>query len=539
MSEQHPEHRPTRGEALNLIDRFVGWLDPQRGLQRLAMREAFQTFAGVRSRAHEASSPGRLRKFYRDRIGPNGIVQEGAQAIRAQARHMDRNNDIARGIIRTIVNNVVGPNGIGIEPQPRRADGTIHQEYAAQLRLVLRDWARRPEVQQRFPLAKCQRMLCKAWMRDGEAFTQDLVGPVAGLTHGSRVPYSFEMFEADFVPMDLNEGERIVQGIERNAWGAAAAYWVYKGNPLELRPMGGGRGDLKRVEAARIRHLACLDHIGQSRGISEFASIIARLEDIKDYEESERIAAKVAAMLTAYVKKTAGPEGYEASTVETDPQTGKAIGRNLSLSPGMIIDGLAVGEEIGLIDSKRPNPNVVTFRQGQLRAAAAGIGASYSSISKSYDGTFSAQRQELVEQWVNYAVLADEFTGQWLQPMYETLVLVAHLSGVAKIPADVQPGTHDDALFTAQAMPWIDPYKEAIAWVTLARAGFASEIEILRKRGVNPRDLLEQVAQWRAETGDKSLIFTSNAANATTVAPPSAGVTEGAAPIDGTAGSKE
>lgn len=510
-----------RGDVLNVVDRFVAWLDPGRGLERLAKRQAFQSFAQVRARAHEASSPGRLRKFYRDTLGPNAIVQQGAQAIRAQARHMDRNNDIARGIIRTMVNNVVGPNGIGIEPQPRRRDGTIHEEYAQQLRWVLRDWSRRPEVQGRFALAKCQRMMAKAWIRDGEAFSQDLVGNVPGLTHGSRLPFSIEMFEADFVPLDMNEGN-IVQGIERNAWGAAQAYWVYKGNPLEIRPMGGGRTDLKRVDAARIRHLALLDHIGQSRGISEFASIIARLEDIKDYEESERIAAKVAAMLTAYVKKSAGPEGYDDTNVKKDPDTGVPIGRNLQLSPGMIIDGLAIGEEIGLIDSKRPNPNVVTFRQGQLRAAAAGIGGSYSSISKSYDGTFSAQRQELVEQWVNYAVLADEFTGQWLQPLYETLVLVAHLSGVARIPADVLPGTHDDALFTAQAMPWIDPYKEAIAWVALARAGFASEIEILRKRGVNPRDLLEQVKQWREET--KGLVFTSNAANGATVAPPSGGV---------------
>ena len=79
---------------------------------------------------------------------------------------------------------------------------------------------------------------------------------------------------------------------------------------------------------------------------------------------------------------------------------------------------------------------MVTFRQGQLRAAAAGIGASYSSISKSYDGTFSAQRQELVEQWVNYAVLADEFTGQWVQPVWQTLVQVADMSGVLRIPRD-------------------------------------------------------------------------------------------------------
>jgi hypothetical protein len=33
-----------------------------------------------------------------------------------------------------MVNNMVGPNGIGVEFQPRRADGTIHEPYAAALR---------------------------------------------------------------------------------------------------------------------------------------------------------------------------------------------------------------------------------------------------------------------------------------------------------------------------------------------------------------------------------------------------------------------
>ena len=53
-----------------------------------------------------------------------------------------------------------------------------------------------------------------------------------------------------------------------------------------------------------------------------------------------------------------------------------------------------VGEEIGTIDTNRPNPNLQAYRDGQLRASAAGLGASYSSISRNYNGTYSAQRQE-------------------------------------------------------------------------------------------------------------------------------------------------
>ena len=166
-----------------------------------------------------------------------------------------------------------------------------------------------------------------------------------------------------------------------------------------------------------------------------------------------------------------------------------------------------------MIDSKRPNPNVVTFRQGQLRAYAAGIGATFSSISRSYDGTFSAQRQELVEGWVNYATLTDEFVGQDIAPGYRFFVMAAHLSGAAPMPRDLKPGSWDDALFIAQSMPWIDPLKEANAYVTLVQAGFASEVEVIRKRGQNPRDLLEQVRTFRQEVKGAGLVFNSDAAH--------------------------
>jgi capsid protein len=90
---------------------------------------------------------------------------------------------------------------------------------------------------------------------------------------------------------------------------------------------------------------------------------------------------------------------------------------------------------------------------------------------------------------------------------------------VVPIPADVEPGTHDDALFVGQSMPWIDPAKEATAWLALVQAGFASEVEVMRKRGVNPRDVLEQIAAHRTEADKKGLVFSSDFANAKGTAP--------------------
>ncbi len=494
----------------NRLDRIIAYISPLAALKRAQTRHALAYY--------EAARPSRQRKFRTDNAGPNTQAGQGAVALRIQARHLEQNHDIARGILRTLVNNIIGPSGVGIEPQPRRADGTIHQEYAKALLEAWRDWKRRPEVTHQHHWARCQRLLCKTWLRDGEAFAQLLSGPIPQLDHGTRVPLSLELFEPDIVPFTLTDiAKGIVQGIEANAWGRPRAYWVHKHHPHDnLTP--GNVTALKRIPAERVIHIASTDRIGQRRGVSEFASVITRLEDIKDYEESERVAAKIAAMLTAYVKRHA-PDGVDPDSLPRDEE-GHILPREISLEPGVIIDTLQVGEEIDLIDSKRPNPNLVTFRQGQLKALAAGVGASYSSISRDYDGNYSAQRQEMIEQWVHYATLTDEFVGAVVQPIWEAFVDAADLSGAVPRPPDVAPLTAEDALYIGQQMPWIEPLKEATAWLKLARAGFASETEIIRKRGANPADVLEQSASWRDLCEERGVVFDSNPAQRTTEGTP-------------------
>jgi len=53
----------------------------------------------------------------------------------------------------------------------------------------------------------------------------------------------------------------------------------------------------------------------------------------------------------------------------------------------MIFDDLRPGEEIGTIDTNRPNRNLETYRSGQFKAIAAGAGPTFSSIARTCDGT--------------------------------------------------------------------------------------------------------------------------------------------------------
>lgn len=475
---------------INALDRLIGYFSPRAAVRRAQARSVLDYYE-----AGKKSSYQRQRK--EPGSGDTAVLRAGS-SLREQARHLDQNHDIARGILDTLVQNIVGPNGIGVEFQPRTVNGDIHDELANELQEYWRIWSRRPEVTLCHDWASAQRIMARTWLRDGEALAQKLSGPVVGLQHGSEVPLSLELIEADLLPFGLiSDSPKITAGVERNAWNRPIAFHLLKDHPGNQR---GFDYNTKRVPADKILHLKMIDRIGQARGVSLFASVMSRLDDLKDYEESERIAAKVAASMAAFIKKGT-PDLYE----EQIDEDGNIVSRDMRMRPGMIFDNLRPGEEIGTIDTNRPNSNLESHRSGQLRALAAGTHVTYSSASKNYNGTYSAQRQELVEGWGGYSVLASEFISQLVQPIQEQFVAVMEMSGLIKIPQEIDRKTLNDALFIQTQMPWIDPLKEANSWVVLEGAGYASGPEIIRKRGGSPRDVIEQESRWKRMREEKGI----------------------------------
>lgn len=346
---------------MNILDSAIAVFSPEKALRRMQARRALTALA-----AYEAAKPSTLRKQSRDSGSGDRWVAQAGPNLRNQARFLDGNHDLAKGVLNALVNNTVGANGIGIEPQPRTYGGEIHDDLADQLLRLHKDWVKKPECTFTENLGGMERLLCRTWLRDGEVLTKNLLGKVPFLDHGTAVPFTLEMLEPDMLPLIYDDpAKNIVQGIQRNGWGQPKIYHLYRNHPGDYNVFTAKALDLMPVSADLINHLRIRDRISQLRGVSVFGTVMTRLDDIKDYEESERIAAKIAASMAAYIKKGT-PELYEA-----DPLSNA---RSLRFSPGMVFDDLMPGEEIGMIDTNRPNPNAYNWRNGQLRAVAAGAG---------------------------------------------------------------------------------------------------------------------------------------------------------------------
>lgn len=418
------------------------------------------------------------------------------------ASYLDNNHDLVIGVFDKLEERVVGKNGIIVEPHPVLRNGAIARDLAAEIRTRWSEWSVSPEVTGQFTRPMLERLMLRTWLRDGEVFAQMVSGRINSLTPSAGVHFWLEALEPDFIPMTSDESNRLNQGVFVDDWGRPEKYLVYKSRPVSGRQM-----ETKEVDAERMLHLKFVRRLHQMRGTSLLSGVLIRLSALKEYEDSELTAARIAAALGMYIRKGDG------QSYESDGNGSKENERELTIQPGIIYDDLKPGEEIGMVKSDRPNPNLETFRNGQLRAVAAGSRLSFSSTARNYNGTYSAQRQELVESTDGYLILQDWFIGAVTRPMYRAWLKQAVASGVIRLPRGLDRSSLYTAVYSGPVMPWIDPVKEAEAWKIQIRGGAATESDWVRAGGRNPDDVKRRRKAEIDENRKLDLVFDTDPAS--------------------------
>lgn len=480
---------------MSLIDDAIGLVSPGWKAARLKSRALI--------RAYEAAMPTRTHRAKRENRNANQLNDFGGRSLREQARYLDNNHDLVIGLLDKLEERIVGARGIIVDPQPLLLTGLVADDFAKQIRQAWAEWSVSPDVTGQFTRPVLERLMARTWLRDGEVFGQMVRGTVAGLTPSAGVPFWIEALEPDYVPLEMTDtGKGICQGVYLNDWGRPTKYVVYK----NLAVSGIALGQTKEISADNMLHLKFMRRLHQVRGNSLLSGILIRLSALKEYEDSELTAARIAAALGMFVKK-GDAQTYDEASGENDKQ------RDLDIVPGMLFDGLLPGEDIGMIKSDRPNPNLQSFRNGQLRAVAAGSRSSYSSISRDYNGTYSAQRQELVESFEGYNILQDGFVAAVSRPIYRNWLQMAITAGIITVPPDIDKVSLFNAVYSGPVMPWIDPLKEANSWRVLLRGGAATEGDWVRARGANPGDVKRRRKAEVDENKDLGLVFDTDPAN--------------------------
>ncbi len=475
-------------------DRLIASTFPDYAVRRMRARKLQALF--------DAEKPSRTFNPKAETRGPNASTSSAPKQIREVMREMEQNSDVINGALDILCTNVVG-GGLVPEPMVLTRGGEPHEETNAFISAERKRWAQEPEVTGLEDDASAQLLMARTLFRDGAVLMQHISGNRRGLTHGTDIPYSYEMIEPDLLvddPSAFRNRTDVFGGIQVNQWRRPVTYHLWKVHPGDLGHFARRLTDQdrKQVPARNISYIRWATRINQLHGISKFHAVIRRLADIAEIDETERVAARVAASLAAFIIK-GDPGDY--GDVATNPENGdpdEAGERHIQLRPGMVFDDLQPGESVETIDSKRPNNALIDFRAAQLRAGAGGIGISYSSWSKDYNGSYSAQRQELVEQHRLYTPLWAKFVSRLELPKHNRFIEALMLAGWVP-PRDVDLTTLRNVVFTQPALPWIQPLQEAKAYESLLASGVESQSNVIRSRGQDPRDIRRQRTQENAQ----------------------------------------
>ncbi len=453
-------------------------LFPQWALKRAIASRRLAAVKGL----YEAAKPSRTHPYRGTSISPDSTMQRASGRLRDIARSLDENHDLVSGLLDDLVNWVIG-TGLTVEPMVLTVDGQPAAEVNSDLRLYYEQWGASPDTTGDYPMGELERLVARSLFRDGECLIHHILG--GRYPFRTPVPYALELLEADYLPFEWSrpssQGQsKIVQGVEKDTWGRTLAFHVWKVHPGETGyafPVSITGEGTKRVSAEDMTHLKFTRRLRQTRGVPIIHSVIRRIEDIKEIEDSERIAARWDADVAAFVRNMP-PMGDEKSD-------GESVHREIESDSGMLLH-LFEGEDVEVHSPKRPNAQLESFRNGQIRMVAAGTGTRYSSVARDYNGTYSAQRQELVEGRMSYDKLRNYLIGRFYRPMWRRFVDAAVLGHRMSLRG-IDPRSLYFADFRGPPMPWIDPEKEIKAHREKVDAGFAARQQVIRDLGDDPQ----------------------------------------------------
>ncbi len=459
---------------MNAIDKLIGVFAPATALRRIGARAALarvSTRAGLTERAYEGAKTGRRTGgWITGSSSADAEVGSSAVKLRDRSRALVRDNPYASRARDTFVANVVG-TGITVK--------------AANAREAWERWVNECDADGLLDFYGLQALVMRSLFESGECLIRYRERrPEDGLI----VPLQLQVIEPDYLDSSktgpLKGGGWMVTGVEYDAIGRRAAYWLFNQHPGDVVNRGIAL-ESKRVPADQVLHIFERQRPGQTRGVPRMASILLKMRDLDDYEEAELVRKGIESCFSAIVTTE------DTGTGLTEGTTDVAGNRIESLGAGLI-QYLKPGQDIRF-GAPTASGDYGAYTKTQLRAIAAGIGITYEQMTGDLtEVNYSSIRAGLVEFYKTVDML------QWhvlvpmmLQPIWKRWAETAFaVKAVAKRPPE-RP------TWTPPRRQWVDPSKEVKAAREEISANLTSVSETIRARGEDPDRVFEEIAAER------------------------------------------
>lgn len=465
------------------------------------------------SRMYAAAKASRLTSdWHGDDTSADAELVSSLRKLRGRSRQLCRDSSYAKRAKRLVVNNVVGPTGIGMQAQIKTNDGKLIKRVNDEIEEVWTQWclAESCHIGGRLHFVSFERALMAEIFEAGEVFVR-LHYVTAGR---SRIPLTLELIEAERLADDFAQpgptvaGNHIRMGVEVDRYYRPQAYWIRDRHPGEVRWPIGSSAKYERVPASDVIHLALIERWPQTRGEPWLHAAARRLNDMDGYAEAEIVKARKQANESGWIETSEDVGSYGELQEDGSAEEESEPGVYKRLNPG---------EEVKQPSPTAPNSAFADFMRAMLREVSAGAGPSYEAISRDYSqSNYSSSRMGILDdrdeyrfiQWFMIRDFRQRLHPIWLQQaMLSRTLMTISLEQYA-----ANPLKFEGVRYKPRGWTWVDPTTEVGAYKEAVECGFTTVTDVVAQtaNGQDIEDVLTVRDQELEMMREKGLVFTTS-----------------------------
>lgn len=422
---------------MNWLDKVISFVSPRTAYYRECYKRALESY--------DAGSYSRLNANWETaNLSAEDTDKTSRTIVKARARDLERNSDIANSLLSAYERNVIGA-GYTLQAT------TENEELNDKIEKIWKIWCKKRNCDvtctQNF-----NQMLRMAEIRkkvDGGILFKKCY------TDNGIVPFQLQALEVDeldiYQTIPKNKDCKVIGGIEYNRYNRAVGYWIkqYSIDGLTLH-------ETKYIDAEDMIYLFSKRRPSQIREMSDMSQTITRIRDTNEYITAVSVKERIGACLAIFIKKA----------IPTSGITTRMKNKNISydgkkITPGMIGE-LNVGDEIQTVNPSGQATDSSEYLRLQQGLIGAGQGLSYEATARDMSKTnYSSARNAILEDELTYMKDKELIIEGFMDEVYETFLISAVLAGVIEI-RDFWKNKEKYLAHTwvAAQKRWIDPYKE-------------------------------------------------------------------------------
>lgn len=423
------------------------------------------------------------------------------QRLTYLARSLERDNPYARSFLRELQNNVIGNQGIRLQPKVKNQKGSnLNKKVNDQITEAWKKWNKKGncDVTREYSGIQLDELILRSLARDGGC----LLRLYRGFDNDAR--FAVQLISIDCLDLFFNQiqapGMRITTGVETNLLGEVTAYHLMR--PMEKDLTANQMiGQRIRIPASEMIHVWCPMRSDSVREVTWFAPVMTKLRHLDKYEIATSIAARAAAEQQGFFERDSGAVPYEGQGETADGELvhESAPGTWTQLPPGVKAVSFPVGQK---------GDPYKDMRKEMLRSICAGLGSLYPTMAQDLENVnYSSARFGKEETIIVWRSLQRFFIESVKQRIFETWLECAILAGNVETSVLQLETIKDQVSWKPRGFPYINPKDDVTSSIQAISFGLSSHSHELAELGLDREEMFEELSEDKEAAERWGLVF--------------------------------